>query len=187
MDGGDYASIVAAIVAAFSAWAVARSSSRANKQAKELETKALVDTKELENDANRETLRQQAETAAYERARAFDTETITRQATQITELKMAIGERESELGQVRTDNQMLHNDVRMTSQENRDLHAELSEAHRVIENLRSYIRHNPLIPKEVDVPEELDRPLEMPPTTNPELRRVIDNYVEPGDSYPDQD
>jgi len=192
MDGGDYASILAAIVAALSAWAVARSSGRANRLTKELEAKAMVEAKELETNTTRESIRSQAETDAYERARAFDTETIARQDRKIDSLEQAIADRESELGQVRTDNGLLHADIRMVTGENRDLQTELASAHRVIENLRNYIRHNPDALKGV-VPHDLDAvpPPSPRPKVDPELRQAIDKvvddgYAEPGDNVPDQ-
>lgn len=190
MDGGDYASIIAAIIALISTLAVARSSGKANRLAKELESKALVDAKEIEANASKESVRSQAETDAYERARAFDTETITRQAAKIDALEATLAERESELGQVRTENGLVHADNRMINGENRDLQQELASCHRVIENLRNYIRHNPDA-LGGEVPAELEEA--PPPTPKPEVdihvRRVIEEvvdegYTEPGNSYP---
>lgn len=181
MDGGNIASILAAIVAALSAWAVSRSA-----------TKGANKAKEIEAQTTRESARSNAESEAYERARAFDTETIARQATQIQELQRALGERESELGQVRTDNGLLHADIRLVSTDNRELQAELNSCHRVIENLRSYIQHNP--DGGGDLPLEIEAPLTTRSEVDPIVRdKVIeaigedlDDYVEPGDSYPDQ-
>lgn len=181
LDGGNIASILAAIVAALSAWAVSRSASRGAQR-----------TKEIEASTTRETARSTAESEAYERARAFDTETITRQERKIDSLEDALGQRESELGQVRTDNGLLHADVRMVSQENRDLQAELASCHRVIENLRSYIRNNPDVAGG-GVPADLEAvppPSPRPPVDH-DIRRAIDEvvedgYTEPGDSFPDQ-
>lgn len=178
MDGGNIASILAALVAALSAWAVSRSATRGAQKAKEIEAQTA-----------RESARSSAESEAYERARAFDTETITRQERKIESLEKALADRESELGQVRTDNGLLHADVRMNSQEVRDLHAELTEAHRIIENLRAYIRHN-----EVGggIPAELERGPEQPAVIDTVVRdRVIeaveDGYTEPDNNYPGQD
>jgi hypothetical protein len=181
MDGGNIASILAAVVAALSAWAVSRSASKGAQKAQEIEAQTA-----------RESARSSAESEAYERARAFDTETIARQGTQIQELQRALGERESELGQVRTDNGLLHADIRLVSTENRELQAEIAECHRVIENLRSYIRHNPL---GGNLPPELEAGPETPAREiDPMVReRVIEaigedpeDYTETGDSYPDQ-
>lgn len=179
MDGGNIASILAALVAALSAWAVSRSA-----------TKGAEKTKEIEAQTTRETARTTAESEAYERARAFDTETIARQERKIDSLEEALGQRESELGQVRTDNGLLHADVRMVTQENRELQTELSSAHRVIDNLRSYIRHNPM--GGGNLPPELEEaPERRQPRVDPVIRDTIaevvgDDFGEPGDSYPDQ-
>lgn len=184
MDGGDYASFAAAIVAAFSAWAVARSSANGNRLAKELETRAAIEAKEIESAAAKESTRSQAETDAYARARAFDTETIERQNRKIESLEAALGERESELGQVRTDNNLLHADVRLVSQENRDLQTELASAHRVIDNLRNYIRYTPL---DIELPTELEsgpeRTVRVDPKVQKVIAEVIDDYDEPGTNY----
>lgn len=110
MDGGDYASIIAGIIAALSAWAVSRSAGRANKLAKELETQAAVEQERIRLEGTKETTRSQAESEAYERARAFDTATIERQTAEIL--------------QVRADNVHLNADVKRVNREAQELFAE---------------------------------------------------------------
>lgn len=110
MDGGDYASIIAGIIAALSAWAVSRSAGKANKLAKELETQAQVEAERIKAEGTKETTRSQAETEAYERARAFDIATIERQTAEIL--------------QVRADNVHLNADVKRVNRENQELFAE---------------------------------------------------------------
>lgn len=110
MDGGDYASIIAGIIAALSAWAVSRSAGRANKLAKELETQAAVEQERLRLEGTKETTRSQAESDAYERARSFDIATIERQTAEIL--------------QVRADNVHLNADVKRVNRENQELFAE---------------------------------------------------------------
>jgi predicted RNase H-like nuclease (RuvC/YqgF family) len=110
MDGGDYASIIAGIIAALSAWAVSRSAGKANKLAKELETQAQVESERVKAEGVKETTRSQAETEAYERARAFDIATIERQTAEIL--------------QVRADNVHLNADVKRVNRENQELFAE---------------------------------------------------------------
>lgn len=165
MDGGDYASIAAAIVAALSAWAVARSSSRANKQAKELETRALIETKELESSTTRETLRQQAETDAYERARSFDIATIQRQ--------------EAELLRVRGENAHLHIDNRRTNEELQDSYAERDA-------LRNEIRvmHDERAQERAECRRMKLRLAELEGRPAPTEVELNEGYSEPGHSYP---
>lgn len=110
MDGGDYASIIAGIIAALSAWAVSRSAGKANKLAKELESQAQVESERVKAEGAKETTRSQAETEAYERARAFDIATIERQTAEIL--------------QVRADNVHLNADVKRVNRENQELFAE---------------------------------------------------------------
>jgi hypothetical protein len=110
MDGGDYASIIAGIIAALSAWAVSRSAGRANKLAKELESQAAVEQERIRLEGTKETTRSQAETDAYERARAFDIATIERQTAEIL--------------QVRADNVHLNADVKRVNRENQELFSE---------------------------------------------------------------
>jgi hypothetical protein len=110
MDGGDYASIIAGIIAALSAWAVSRSAGKANRLAKELETQAAVEAERIRKEGAVETTRSQAETEAYERARAFDIATIERQTAEIL--------------QVRADNVHLNADVKRVNRENQELFAE---------------------------------------------------------------
>lgn len=166
MDGGDYASTFAAIVAALSAWAVARSSSRASKQAKELETKALVETKELESSTTRETLRQQAETDAYERARAFDIATMQRQ--------------EAELLRLRSDNSHLHID-------NRRLNDELQDTYSERDALRSEIRimHDERAEERAECRRMKLRLAVLEGRPAPSEAELNEGYAEPGSSYPD--
>jgi hypothetical protein len=110
MDGGDYASIIAGIIAALSAWAVSRSAGKANRLAKELEAQASVESERIRKEAATETTRSQAETEAYERARSFDIATIERQTAEIL--------------QVRADNVHLNADVKRVNRENQELFAE---------------------------------------------------------------
>lgn len=110
MDGGDYASIIAGIIAALSAWAVSRSAGKANKLAKELESQAQVEAERVKAEGAKETTRSQAETEAYERARSFDIATIERQTAEIL--------------QVRADNVHLNADVKRVNRENQELFAE---------------------------------------------------------------
>jgi hypothetical protein len=107
MDGGDYASIIAGIIAALSAWAVSRSAGKANRLAKELEAQAQVEAERVRLEGTKETTRSQAETEAYERARAFDIATIERQTAEIL--------------QVRADNVHLNADVKRVNRENQEL------------------------------------------------------------------
>lgn len=110
MDGGDYASVVAAVVAAISAWAVARSASRANQINKQLETQAALEAERIKQAGTKETTRATAESEAYERARAFDVATIERQTAEIL--------------QVRADNVHLNADVKRVNRENQELFSE---------------------------------------------------------------
>lgn len=110
MDGGDYASIIAGIIAALSAWAVSRSAGKANKLAKELETQAAVEQERIRLEGTKETSRSQAEADAYERARSFDIATIERQTAEIL--------------QVRADNVHLNSDVKRVNRENQELFTE---------------------------------------------------------------
>jgi hypothetical protein len=110
MDGGDYASIIAGIIAALSAWAVSRSAGKANRLAKELEAQAQVEAERVRLEGTKETTRSQAETEAYERARAFDIATIERQTAEIL--------------QVRADNVHLNADVKRVNRENQELFTE---------------------------------------------------------------
>lgn len=168
MDGGDYASVFAAIVAAFSAWAVARSSSRANKQAKELETKALIESKELESSTAKESLRQQAETDAYERARAFDIATIQRQ--------------EAELLRVRADNSHLHIDNRRLNEELHDSYAERDALRNEIRNM-----HDERGVEREECRRMKMRLAELEGRPAPSEEELNEGYSEPGLSYPDLD
>jgi hypothetical protein len=110
MDGGNWASLLAAVFAAVAAWAVQRSSSRANVLAKKIEADAALAAKKVETEGEKESTRSQAETDAYERARAFDVATIERQSAEIL--------------QVRADNIHLNADVKRVHRENQDLFAE---------------------------------------------------------------
>lgn len=185
MDGGDYASILAAIVAALSAWAVARSSSRANQLSKELETKALVEAKELETNASKESIRSQAETDAYERARAFDIATIERQTAEIL--------------QVRADNIHLNNDVKRVNRENQELFHEREALRNEIRSVNEdRLREREecrqarlrLVRAVADGRMDLDRVIEIdthandPVRVSPSSSIPNDDYSEPGDSYP---
>lgn len=80
MDASNAASIVVAIVAALAAWAAQRSAAKAS----------MTNTNT--------TSRTDMEKEAYDRARAFDTETIKRQDEEIKEL--------------RSDNERLHREVK---------------------------------------------------------------------------
>lgn len=119
MDGGDFASILAAVVAAISAYAVARSASKANQITKQIESQAAIEAKRLEMEGARESTRATVESEAYERARAFDVATIERQTAEIL--------------QVRADNVHLNADVKRVNRENEELHSDR-------EHLRSEIR-----------------------------------------------
>lgn len=79
MDAANVVSLVIALIAAASAYASQRASARANKAAR-IESARI----ELENS------RVDMEKSAYERARAFDTETIVRQYKRISELSREI-------------------------------------------------------------------------------------------------
>lgn len=89
MDAGlatAIASIFVAVVAAFGAWASQRAAARAS----QLNTST--------------TAKVEAEKGAYERARAFDTETIRRQDAEIDELRAQIHRQDSELEDLRARN-----------------------------------------------------------------------------------
>lgn len=204
MDGGDYASIIAGIIAALSAWAVSRSAGRANKLAKELETQAAVEQERIRLEGTKETSRSQAEADAYERARSFDIATIERQTAEIL--------------QVRADNVHLNADVKRVNRENQELFAErealrneirvmheerareredcrrvrmqlvkaISEGRMNLENAIDVDTHNrgePFPPRHRSV--EIDTH-DRPRTTELERHDVADSvdYGEPGDNNP---
>lgn len=165
MGGGDYATIVAAIVAAFSAWAVARSAANGNRLAKELETRAQVQAKEIESETEKESNRSAAETAAYERARAFDVATIERQ--------------EAELLRLRADNAHLHID-------NRRLNGDLQDVSADRDALRNEIRvmHDERANERDECRKLKIKLASLEGRPRPSDEELNDGYAEPGDSYP---
>lgn len=197
MDGGDYASIIAGIIAALSAWAVSRSAGKANRLAKELETQAAVESERIRKEAATETTRSQAETEAYERARSFDIATIERQTAEIL--------------QVRADNVHLNADVKRVNRENQELFAEREalrneiramheervkerdDCRRVRMRLVEAIAEGRMdLAQAIDIDthqkrielETHDRPRQIEIETHLDDNRR--DYSEPGDSYPDQ-
>lgn len=205
MDGGDYASIIAGIIAALSAWAVSRSAGKANRLAKELESQAAVEAERIRTEGTKETTRSQAETDAYERARSFDVATIERQTAEIL--------------QVRADNVHLNADVKRVNRENQELFAEreaLRNEIRVMHEERGKEREDcyrvrmQLVQAITEGRMELNQAIgvdthEGPVVLGPRPRsmeidshdrdRTVEledhssdsiNYTEPGDSYPDQ-
>lgn len=165
MDGGDYAAIVAALVAAFSAWAVARSSANGNRIAKELEARSTVEAKEIEAKSNTESTRSAAETAAYERARAFDIATIERQ--------------EAELLRLRADNAHLHIDNRRINGDFQDIQAERDA-------LRNEIRvmHDERAEERDECRKLKIRLAALEGRPAPTEEDLNYGYSEPGDSFP---
>ncbi len=185
MDGGDYASIVAAIVAAFSAWAVARSSSKANRLSKELETKALVESKELETAATKESIRSQAETDAYERARAFDIATIERQTAEILQVRADNVHLNSDVKRVNRENQELFNEREALRNEIRAMHDERFREREDCQKVRQQLARA-VAEGRLDLEGAVD--IDTHSRTKPPIEfhqgdRDVD-YSEPGDSYP---
>jgi predicted RNase H-like nuclease (RuvC/YqgF family) len=105
VDAGDIVSVVVAVVAGLFAWASQRSASSASKT--NTATVTAVDR----------------EKEAYERARAFDTETIRRQ--------------DEELAELREDNRKLHDRVTAAEGEAREARAEAAEAKRESQEVRA--------------------------------------------------
>ena len=165
MDGGAYASIVAAVVAALSAWAVARSAANGNRVTKEMEAKAALESQRIEAESAKESTRSAAESEAYERARAFDVATIERQ--------------EAELLRLRSENQHLHID-------NRRLNGDLNDVNSERDALRNEIR---VMHDDRHAEREECRKIRIklaalegkPTPTEAELNY---GYSEPGDSFP---
>lgn len=216
MDGGDYASIIAGIIAALSAWAVSRSAGKANRLAKELESQAAVEAERIRTEGSKENTRSQAETEAYERARSFDVSTIERQTAEIL--------------QVRADNVHLNADVKRVNRENQELFAEreaLRNEIRAMHEQRARERAKEFEDRlkereecrnvrlhlvqaiaegrmeleqaiDVDTHEQygriinLGRSIELDTHDRPRLTEIeshidrTDDYTETGDSYPDQ-
>jgi predicted RNase H-like nuclease (RuvC/YqgF family) len=85
MDTGSIVSIVVSGIAAFVAYASQRNASKSQKAIADASANATVVT-------NKETNRTDMEKEAYERARAFDTETIARQDTEITQLRKELSD-----------------------------------------------------------------------------------------------
>jgi regulator of replication initiation timing len=177
MDAGNYVSIIAAVIAALSAWAVSRSSAKANQLSKQLEAQAAVDSEKIRTDGVKETTRASAETEAYERARAFDVATIERQAAEIM--------------QVRADNIHLNADVKRVNREIQDLYAEREALHNEIRNMheeraqerqecqkvRQRLAHA-IAEGRIDPEHAADLDIH--------VDEIHDGYTEPGDNYPDQ-
>lgn len=107
MDAGQVITLVVAIVAAGSAYASQRAASRASTM--NVNTTSRVDM----------------EKEAYERARAFDTETIVRQDKEIEEL--------------RVDNRNLHEKVAVARAEAREARNDARQAQALNERLRERI------------------------------------------------
>lgn len=105
LDAGDVISFAIAIVAGLFAWASQRSASRASTT--NTETITAVDR----------------EKEAYERARAFDTETIRRQDEELVEL--------------RADNRLLHDRVTAAESEAREARAEAAAAKKESQEVRA--------------------------------------------------
>jgi flagellar biosynthesis component FlhA len=196
MDGGDYASIIAGIIAALSAWAVSRSAGKANRLAKELETQAAVESERIRKEAATETTRSQAETEAYERARTFDIATIERQTAEILQVRADNVHLNADVKRVNRENQELFTEREALRNEIRAMHEdrmkEREDCRRVRMKLVEAIAEGRIdLAQAIDVDthqkrielDTHDRPRHVEVETH-----INDNndYSEPGDSYPDQ-
>lgn len=186
MDGGDYASVVAAVVAAISAWAVARSASRANQINKQLETQAALEAERIKQEGSKETTRATAESEAYERARAFDVATIERQTAEILQVRADNVHLNSDIKRVNRENQELFNEREALRNEIRALHEERFEERASCQKVRQQLakavaegRLDVLAAPNVDTHAKLGKPSVEFLTHE----RDID-FFEPGDSYP---
>lgn len=93
MDLIDLGAVLVAIIAAFGAWASQRSAAKASKFQTTFSS------------------RMEAERGAYERARAFDTETILRQDTEIGILREANAAQDEEIQRLRDQNERLRREL----------------------------------------------------------------------------
>lgn len=91
MTATNAVTLVVAIIAAIASFAAQRATAKAAKEAK-------LETARLERESNRASV----ERDAYERARAFDTETIVRQNKRIAELSREVRRLNTLVGALRT-------------------------------------------------------------------------------------
>lgn len=125
LDAGDWAAIICSLTALFG---VVMSSRNARKAAEKNTT--VVSATELEK------ARLAAETAAYERARKMDVETITRQDKELGELREQAKHLNEDVKRVDADNQDLHRQNERLIAQNRELIAEVRAYRSEVSRLR---------------------------------------------------
>lgn len=118
MDAGNWAAIITSLIALFGAWASSRNARKAAEKNVVVTTSGEVEKARLA-----------AETAAYERARKMDVETIERQDKEIAEVR-------EQYNKVLEHNHHLNEDVKRVDKENR---AVLEQNERVMSQNRELI------------------------------------------------
>lgn len=117
MDNGSLAAIIVSLVAAAGAYMSQRAAAKAAK-------------------VNAESSgRMKMEDEAYDRAREYDTDTITRQKAEIDALRI----QNDTLQRVHTQNRHLNEDVKRVSKDNDQLHAENTRLVKRVEDLESEV------------------------------------------------
>lgn len=107
MEPAAIASIIVSLIAALAGYASQRAAAKAS-------TKNAATTS-----------RADLEKEAYERARAFDTETIERQDKELAELRQHVRELNADVKRVVTENEQLHDENRTVLEDNARLRAEV--------------------------------------------------------------
>jgi chromosome segregation ATPase len=114
MEPAAIASIIVSLIAALAGYASQRAAAKAS-------TKNAATSSRTELDKTRA----DAEKEAYERARAFDTETIRRQDEELDELRQHMRELNADVKRVTTENEQLHTENRTVLEDNARLRAEV--------------------------------------------------------------
>lgn len=118
MDAVQVASVLVSIIAATSAIASQKAAAKASTKNEETKANATVRTAE-------ESSRITMEKEAYDRARAYDTETIKRQ--------------DAEIAEIRSDNRHLNADIKMLHSDNEQLHEDNIRLRREIKLLKAKV------------------------------------------------
>jgi chromosome segregation ATPase len=128
MDASNLAALITSALALFGVWVTSRNARKAAERNVVVTTSGEVEKARLA-----------AETAAYERARKMDVETIERRDKEIKEIR-------EQYEQVRSDNLHLNEDVKRVDRENREV---LEKSDQVMEQNRELIAQNRELADEV--------------------------------------
>lgn len=114
MEPAAIASVIVSLIAALAGYASQRSAAKAS--TRNAATSSRTELDKAKSDAERE---------AYERARAFDTETIKRQDEELGKLRQHMRELNADVKRITTENEQLHDENRSVLEDNARLRAEV--------------------------------------------------------------